>query len=97
MLAESLRRAFPLLCGAMGQDDDPTLPADHLHRTCNLWQRRHPFGCSVGDTNDSPNDLTSHYGSARGFDGISPLFGHRRFRVSTWLSVWHDPREFGDP
>jgi transposase len=32
----------------VGQDDDPTLPVDHLYRTDDLRQRRYPIGCSFG-------------------------------------------------
>ena len=79
------------LCGAVGQNDDPLLPTDYGYWAGHLRQRRSPTRCSPGDTNHTPDDLAPHYGFASCFWGLSRLSGHRRFRLSTWVSVWHDP------
>ncbi len=64
---------------------------DHLHWTGNLRQRGCPISRSFRDTNHSPNDPASHHGSARYDCWIDTVSGDRRFCVSAWLPVRHDP------
>ena len=71
--------ATPNLCRAVGQDDDPLLPAYYVDRIGYLWQRRSETRCSPGDTNHTPDDPAPHHESARYLCWLSGISGHRRF------------------
>jgi hypothetical protein len=63
------------LCRAVGQDDDPLLPAYYVYWIGDLRQRRSPTRRSPGDTNDAPDDPAPYHGFARCFWGLGCLSG----------------------
>src|SRR5215471_20591132 len=95
--AQNLYRAPSGPGSPLGKDDDPILPAAHLHRPGHLRQRRNPLGGAFGYANLSPNDLALYHGSPRSPHWFHPLFGNRRFFVPARLPVRHDACESGEP
>ena len=76
---------------ALGQDDDPTLRADHLHRAGYLRKRRCPARSSFRNPLHSSEHLTPNYGSATSGSLLGSPVRNRRFFLSARSMVRHYP------